>query len=102
MKVISQMTTRRTRPIYRDLRATFSSSPLAAPTNPGNAQWGRERSRVYHSPFRAQGRSCQQRFTATKFSIDALTSFSLLSNIRRVYWGVQRNGKDLAMFQNDV
>ncbi len=49
-----------------------------------------------------KGVLAQQRFTATKFSIDALTSFSLLSNIRAVYWGVQRNGKDLAMFQNDV
>lgn len=34
-----------------------------------------------------KGVLAQQRFTATKFSIDALTSFSLLSNIRPVYWG---------------
>jgi hypothetical protein len=29
----------------------------------------------------------------------ALTSFSILSNIRLVSWGVQRNGKDLAMLR---
>lgn len=34
-----------------------------------------------------KGVLAQQKFTATKFLMCSLTSFSLLSNIRHVYWG---------------
>src|SRR5579859_91900 len=121
MNVISQMTTRRTRPMQRDLRVKILGPPHCGGAyipEVGKGGCKRresttaccERKRVVAFPFLECGRLAAA-FTVAGFSPNptvmqvapatlrppqkvyprrhALTSFSILSNIRLVSWGVQ-------------
>src|ERR1700722_1524898 len=59
MKVISQMTTRRTRPMYPDLPVEYSAltdDPAAQPSESGSQS--PKTGRVYHRSFEAQAGYC--------------------------------------------
>ncbi len=60
---------------------------------------------IYRVPVRRNFRrraSCSGWRRTLQPSKDALTSFSILSNIRPGFWGVPCNGKDLAMFRWNI
>ena len=115
MSVISQMTTRRTRPMYPDLPVECSAVVIDPAANLRYLDSpGPKTGRVYHRSLQEQAGSCMYLIlseivrqelgdcsVAEKFRL-VLTKIFNLSNIRRVSWGVQRNVWVLTMYSRQV
>ena len=115
MSVISQMTTRRTRPMYPDLPVECSAVVIDPADNLRNLDSpGPKTGRVYHRSLQEQAGSCMYLFlrkvarrelgvsgVAENFRL-VLTNFFYLSNIRPVSWGVQRNVWVLTMYRRQA
>ena len=115
ISVISQMTTRRTRPMYPDLPVECSAVAIDPADNlPNLDSPGPKTGRVYHRSLQEQAGSCMylilrkmvrqesgENCIEEKFRL-VLTNFFYLSNIRPVSWGVQLNVWVLTMYSRQA